>query len=212
MLVFSPARALGICRYLLVSVAIALASLPLGEVDAAPGGGGGGGGSQPPPKCPPRSVVTPDADGDGLTNCQETAIYGTNPSVADTDGDGMTDGAEVFWYGSNPLVFDPDSDGDGFADPLEIYYGLPPFDADADDDGITDRNDVAAVCGGPAAKNYWWYALDPDIDDDGLSDGEEWFVHGTNCLLFDTDQDGFGDGVEVGAGTDPLNPRSHPAA
>ncbi|HVN40135.1 MAG TPA: hypothetical protein VMW19_18385 [Myxococcota bacterium] len=34
--------------------------------------------------------------------------------------------------------------------------------------------------------------------------------HGTNPLVFDTDGDGFGDGIEIAAGTDSLNPASFP--
>jgi uncharacterized repeat protein (TIGR02543 family) len=36
-----------------------------------------------------------DDDGDGLTNYQEGAIYGTDPDLPDTDGDGLTDAYEV---------------------------------------------------------------------------------------------------------------------
>ncbi|MDA2924968.1 Ig-like domain-containing protein, partial [Acidobacteria bacterium AH-259-L09] len=36
-----------------------------------------------------------DDDGDGLTNVDEIALFGTNPLVADSDGDGFSDAAEV---------------------------------------------------------------------------------------------------------------------
>ncbi|MDD5109939.1 MAG: hypothetical protein PHI63_01835 [Patescibacteria group bacterium] len=39
--------------------------------------------------------MTSDRDGDGLTDLEEGAVYGTNPDVADTDGDGYSDGNEV---------------------------------------------------------------------------------------------------------------------
>ena len=43
---------------------------------------------------------TSDADGDGLTECDEYE-WGTDPNNADTDGDGFTDDAEVLCV-SNP--------------------------------------------------------------------------------------------------------------
>lgn len=49
------------------------------------------------------SAVTPgvDTDSDGLTDIEETIVYGTNPNLPDTDGDGFLDGNEVF-HGYNP--------------------------------------------------------------------------------------------------------------
>ncbi len=42
-------------------------------------------------------VVDPtlDSDKDGITDVDETAVYGTDPLNADTDGDGFTDGQEI---------------------------------------------------------------------------------------------------------------------
>lgn len=43
-------------------------------------------------------TVTPgvDSDSDGLTDVEETIVYGTDPHLPDTDGDGFLDGNEVF--------------------------------------------------------------------------------------------------------------------
>jgi len=49
----------------------------------------------------------------------------------------------------------------------------------------------------------------PDSDGDGLSDALEGLI-GTNPTTFDTDEDGFGDGVELVHGGDPLDPNSKP--
>jgi hypothetical protein len=54
--------------------------------------------------------------------------------------------------------------------------------------------------------------LDEDDDGDGLPDALETGSLGTDPLDADSDGDGFGDGVEHLAGTDPLDPLSHPAA
>ena len=41
------------------------------------------------------AAPTLDSDGDGLTDDEETNIYGSNPGLPDSDGDGMADGDEV---------------------------------------------------------------------------------------------------------------------
>lgn len=50
---------------------------------------------------PPAPPVSPDTDGDGLTDLQEQQL-GTDPNNPDTDGDGFNDGDEV-QAGYNPL-------------------------------------------------------------------------------------------------------------
>jgi hypothetical protein len=53
--------------------------------------------------------------------------------------------------------------------------------------------------------------IDDDDDDDGLLDIEELNIHGTEPLVWDTDGDGYGDGEEIIAGTNPLDDSSYPA-
>lgn len=55
------------------------------------------------PANPFPAAATPgvDTDSDGLTDTEETIVYGTNPALPDTDGDGFLDGNEVF-HGYNP--------------------------------------------------------------------------------------------------------------
>jgi hypothetical protein len=59
-----------------------------------------------------------------------------------------------------------------------------------------------------ASGSYSWHT---DSDNDGLSNWIEGHRTGTDPLQFDTDGDGFGDGAEVRAGTNPLDSNSAPA-
>jgi hypothetical protein len=125
-----------------------------------------------------------DADGDGLTNLDEfnRGLRAGNP---DTDADGLNDGDEIALT-TNPL--NPDTDGDGIPD------GTDPnplaSDADLDGDGIADADD-------------------PDMDNDGLSNEQE-LTLGTDPRKFDTDGDRWPDGLEIEAGTLPLDASSFP--
>ena len=105
-----------------------------------------------------------DADGDGLTNAEESRwgthqmmvdsdhdglsdaeeVHGiTEPNNSDTDGDGLTDGKESEW-GTNPLV--RDTDGDALGDGLEVYVvGTNPIVADTDGDGEIDSQDPEPI-------------------------------------------------------------------
>lgn len=64
----------------------------------------------------------PDADGDGLTNIDETQKYGTNPLSSDSDLDGLQDEQEIK-IGTDPNK--SDTDGDGVKD-LEDKFPLDP--------------------------------------------------------------------------------------
>lgn len=77
--------------------------------------------------------------------------------------------------------WDPDTDDDGMADWWEVYFF-----------GNLGRNGAG------------------DWDNDGLLDLAE-FEYDTNPTNPDSDGDGFDDGEEVGAGTAPNDPNSHPS-
>ncbi|MFT5429856.1 MAG: outer membrane protein OmpA-like peptidoglycan-associated protein [Myxococcota bacterium] len=132
-----------------------------------------------------------DADGDGLTNFEETTI-GTDPLNPDSDGDGIWDGPEV----RDP--FDPaDTDGDGTLDAL---------DQDSDGDGLLDADEFGVD--GRAPTDTDWDGdpdfQDTDSDNDELSDGDEVSIWSTDPYDWDTDDGTVSDGLEVLVnGTDP---------
>jgi len=81
-----------------------------------------------------------DTDGDGLSDREELAEYGTNSHRMDTDGDGISDFSEVvYWKGTGlsddvdgdgiPNWVDFDSDGDGICDGQELEMHTDPGDA-----------------------------------------------------------------------------------
>ena len=175
-----------------------------------------------------------DADGDGLSNIEETDIVGTDPNDPDTDGDGLRDGIEV--NGGNPAdplntvtnPLDPDTDDDGLCDGsanLAVCQGgedldldgifdpgeTDPLDADTDNDDLSDGTEVLDG----NYQNGRTNPLDDDTDDDGVNDGaEDANSNGTteatetDPTVADTDNDGLNDGVEVNGPTDPVDPDS----
>lgn len=121
-----------------------------------------------------------DSDGDGISD--------TDEGNADIDGDGF------------PNSHDDDSDGDGIPDSVEAGDdSLDTRPVDTDGDGVPDF-------------------LDTDSDGDGGFDADEILgpdgVTGTgdesNPLIEDTDGDGYSDGGELAAGSNPNDAASRP--
>ncbi|MGA1866060.1 MAG: transglutaminase domain-containing protein [Thermoplasmatota archaeon] len=175
--------------------------------------------------------LDPDTDDDTLYDGDEVNVYGTDPTEWDTDGGKVSDGAEVYSmppldpldplddyqfsdidrdgllndqeeaFGTNPL--DPDTDRDGLTDGAEVQsYRTNPLNPDTDADGLDDMTEVLGLLN--------WAFSDPssnDTDGDGLDDFLEIEI-GTDPGIFDTDNDGRGDGDELYTVpyTDPLNP------
>jgi len=77
------------------------------------------------------SATGGDADGDGLTDDDESNVHGTDPTDADTDDDGMSDGDEVAG-GLDPLNTDQDANG------------VPDGQDDWDGDGVDNATEAAA--------------------------------------------------------------------
>ena len=168
-----------------------------------------------------------DPDNDKLTNAEEFE-KGTNPTLADTDGDKLSD-----WEELNPAIkgneSDPkllDTDGDQLGDYDEVVtYKTKPSDADTDDDGLNDFIEVMIQKTNPNlvdsdsgyktdGEEVLFQKSDPldptddkkDSDNDGLYDYDEVTKYGTGRLVFDSDDDGLGDGKEIAINTDPLQP------
>lgn len=142
-----------------------------------------------------------DADGDGLTN-EEESLLGTNPMSADTDEDLISDPLELN-NGLDPLVSNVgmDSDADGLLDTDEVVIlGTDPLDADSDHDGLSDSVEV---------NTTWTDPLLKDTDMDGLMDGEEVNIYYTLPDNPDSDGDVTTDWEEIFVySTDPNDPGS----
>lgn len=80
-----------------------------------------------------------DRDHDGLSDCRERRVLGTDQKDWDSDHDGRPDGDELA-DGTDPL--DPDTDGDGLSDGDEDAIGSDPSNPDTDGDGIDDGSDL----------------------------------------------------------------------
>ena len=107
-----------------------------------------------------------DHDDDGLSDENETLLYGTDPYDADSDDDGLSDYDEVMVYGTDPLAID--SDTDGLTDAAEVLSTFTdPLDSDTDDDGLSDGAEV----------NYW--SSDPLVYDP--DDDSDLFYHFNDC-------------------------------
>ncbi len=160
-----------------------------------------------------------DSDGDGTTD----------PYDADNDGDGIADEDEI---GSScypvdtdgdgtPDYLDDDSDADGISDTIEGGGGEDPVDTD--DDGLADYLDPDSDGDGTTDTEESGGDEDPrDTDEDGIpdyadadSDGDglldvDEAGYGTDAYDSDSDSDGYSDGGEVAAGSDPTESYSTP--
>jgi len=181
------------------------------------------------------TLDTPDWDGDGVLNTDETA-NGTDPNNPDTDGDGVNDGEEVNGVDDpstpyvptgtsdaldpcdpNPLNTVCDSDLDGLSNDDETTAGTDPNNPDTDGDGVLDGEEVHGIdnTSTPFIVTGTSDPHDPcdpnpnnalcDQDGDGISNPDEGTI-GTDPTNPDTDGDGINDGVEVTNGSDPLDP------
>ncbi len=163
----------------------------------------------------------PDECGDGVLSGSETDVdCGGSCPAGCGEGGNCQSSADC---GPGLLCIDSacqseqDSDNDGVKDDVDRCPNTPPDEvADAEgcspsqkftcgdeiSDGWRMRYFDSVLCDGDGAPG-----ADPDRD--GLSNSEE-YRHNTDPVQADTDFDGWDDRVEVLAGTDPLDPASHP--
>ncbi len=178
--------------------------------------------------------TTDNYDGDATLDYTDNCPAVANNGQLDTDNDGYGDACDLCPSVSDPDQFDTDgdlvgnacdncpsvanldqanNDGDGLGDAC---------DPDDDNDGVADVSDNCPLVANPGQQDFdldgLGDACDPDDDNDGLLDTVETntgvFVSasdtGTNPLNADTDGDGFSDGAEVAAGSNPNNAGSTP--
>ena len=142
-----------------------------------------------------------DSDGDGLTDYQESEVYGTDPLNQDSDGDGLSDGKEI-----NGWVWEIDERRSTTCAGVDqcMIHMTNPLRADTDRDVNDDYYEYTHYLSDP---------LDPDQDRDQLRDGLESGPHEryhTSYFESDSDGDGILDGLEVREHTSPLDKKDFP--
>jgi len=149
-------------------------------------------------KAPPKPVVIPDRDGDGVPDnidaCPDVPGPAALQGCPDTDGDGILDKDDkcptvkgIAKYQGCPI---PDTDKDGINDEedkcptvpgLARYQGCPIPDTDGD--GINDEEDKCPTV--PGLARYQGCPI-PDTDGDGVNDEED------KCVTIKGPRENFG--------------------
>jgi MYXO-CTERM domain-containing protein len=126
-----------------------------------------------------------DADGDGFTNAEESAV-GLDAYRVDSDGDGVSDQDEV----GGDITSPRDSDFDGIIDAL---------DPDDDGDGVATAEEGLGDPDGDGVPNY----LDLDSNGDGVDDTPAGATADGDC-------DGFVDNLDTDPTDGPCGPEPEP--
>ena len=122
-------------------------------------------------------VLGADTDGDGLSDADELATYGTNPSLADTDDDGLSDGEEINTFGTDPL--NEDTDGDGLID------GLDPSPQAVNLAPVAGSTFATSVLSFDGQDDY--VEIDQDLSPHATGDKQMTLEAWVNVKAFDTD-------------------------
>ena len=116
-----------------------------------------------------------------------------------------------------------DDDADGISNSVEETFEMDPKNSDSDHDGYSDGLEFVGDGGDPLFAGQTPTSFtrsrillpadvvrgDPDSDGDGLGNKFE-TDHGLNPDLRDTDEDGYDDGLELVANSDPFDATSRP--
>ena len=132
------------------------------------------------------NAVNPTNGADGIVDfAGETNVLGV------VDPDGLSNSNEYIW-GTNPEA--SDTDGDSMPDGWEVMFpnAVNPTNGTDGADHFSGETNSSGV-----------------VISDGLVNSNE-YRYGTDPGLWDTDGDGFDDGVEVNSGTDPTDSNSVP--
>lgn len=155
-----------------------------------------------------------------------------NQCDIDSDADGLPDYWEKQYFQSETAAEpEKDSDEDGFTNLQEFLDNTDPKDpeshkkiscktnADCEKGMICDTRKSCSADSNNNGLPDWWEkkyfgcldCVDPeaDPDKDGLKNKEE-YLKETDPNVADTDGDGYDDGTEVTAGTDPTDENDHP--
>ncbi|OYW73173.1 MAG: hypothetical protein B7Z37_22560 [Verrucomicrobia bacterium 12-59-8] len=111
-----------------------------------------------------------------------------------------------------------DPDSDGVTNLQEYLLGTDPHNADTDNDTVPDGVEVAAGSDplNPLSKPPFFSGLPAgingvDLNGNGIADAYEQWSGSFNLQSWrDSDGDGYTDAQEATAGTNPLDPKSHP--
>ncbi|MBU61868.1 MAG: hypothetical protein CMI26_05135 [Opitutae bacterium] len=104
----------------------------------------------------------------------------------------------------------PDSDGDELSDAMESAFKTNPQSNDTDKDGVSDSDEIRGLSNPlMAGSKPGTPAPGGDADGDGVPASLE-ALYGLSPTNEDTDGDGFNDGEELAALTNPKDPASNP--
>ncbi|NHJ05146.1 MAG: hypothetical protein EAX90_09995 [Candidatus Heimdallarchaeota archaeon] len=118
-----------------------------------------------------------------------------------------------YWSDFIECFFTADNDSDLLTDWFEIEHNMNPNKNETLTEGILDGKldlDEDSLVN----IDEFYNGCDPwinDTDFDFLTDSQEVNIYGTKPFLFDSDEDGFSDGIEIEEETDPLDPNDFPS-